>query len=223
MQQGEKRIFKNELYEQFARLGKAFSSPRRLEMIELLAQKAWSVDELADEANMSTANASRHLQVLRKENLVRRRKEGTYIYYTLAGEDVYAAWKAVRQLAEARLADVQRIVETFLTDRDQLQAVTGEELEQWRDNGEVVVLDVRPAEEYAAGHIPGARSIPVDELDERLDELPKDQEIVAYCRGPYCVFSDQAVDMLRDRGYKATRLTGGLPDWKSEQRSVATE
>lgn len=223
MDNTNKRTFKDDIYEQFARLGKAFSSPRRLEMIDLLAQKAWSVEELAEEANMSTANASRHLQILRREHLVSRQKQGKYIYYTLAGEDVYAAWKALRKLAESRLAEIDRIVEAFLTDRERFEAVSAEELEERRAREDVTVLDVRPTEEYAAGHIPGARSIPVDELEERLSELPADREVVAYCRGPYCLFSDRAVEMLQDRGYRASRLTGGLPDWRSDQRPVTTQ
>ena len=223
MDSSEKRTFKNELYEQFARIGKALSSPRRLEMIDLLAQKAWSVEELAGEAGLTVANTSRHLQVLRREQLVRRQKEGKYIYYRLAGEDVYAAWRALRQLAEARLGEVDRIVQAFLADRGSFEAVSAEELVERRAREEVAVLDVRPAEEFAAGHIPGARSIPVDELEERLGELPEDREIVAYCRGPYCVFSDQAIEKLRSRGFRARRLAGGLPDWESEDRPVTTE
>ena len=222
MDTSQKRAFKDELYEQFARIGKALSSPRRLEMIDLLAQKEWSVEELAEEAGLSVANTSRHLQMLRREHLVRRKKQGKYIYYTLAGEDVYAAWKALRRLAESRLAEVDRIVQTFLSAREEMEAVTADELEERRTRDDLTVLDVRPAAEFAAGHIPGARSIPVDELEERLDELPEDRDVVAYCRGPYCVFSDQAVEKLRSRGYRAIRLAGGLPDWESEQRSVVT-
>ncbi len=223
MDSSEKRTFKDELYEQFARIGKALSSPRRLEMIDLLAQKEWSVEELAEEAGLSVANTSRHLQMLRREHLVRRQKQGKYIFYTLAGEDVYAAWRALRQLAESRLAEVDRIVQTFLSAREEMEAVTAEELAERRARDEVTVLDVRPAEEFAAGHIPGARSIPVDELEERLGELPPDREIVAYCRGPYCVFSDQAIDKLISRGFRARRLAGGLPDWVGEHRPVTTE
>lgn len=223
MDSSRKRAFKDEIYEQFSRIAKALSSPRRLEMIDLLAQKEWSVEELAEEANLSTANASRHLQILRREKLVRRRKQGKYIYYALAGKDVYAAWRVLRDLAKLRLAEVDQIVETFLEDRDKLDAVTAAELEERRAEEEITVLDVRPSEEYGAGHIPGARSIPIEELEERVEELPDSQEVVAYCRGPYCVFSDQAVELLRSRGYRARRLAGGLPDWASEQRPVKRE
>lgn len=220
MDRDRKRAFKEEMYAQFARIGKAFSSPRRLELIDLLAQSEWSVEELAEEAHMSVANASRHLQVLRREQLVRTRKDGTYVYYRLASPDVYRAWQSVRVLAEARLADLERVVERYLSGRGQFEPVTPEELETRLNREDVVVLDVRPEEEYRAGHIPGARSIPVDELEDRLDELPKEQEIVAYCRGPYCVFSDEAVQRLQAVGRTARRLSAGLPDWAAEGRPV---
>lgn len=222
MDSSAKRTFKDDLYEQFARIGKALSSPRRLEMIDLLAQKAWSVEELAEEAGLTVANASRHLQILRREQLVRRQKQGKYIYYRLAGEDVYAAWRALRQLAEARLAEVDRIAQTFLADRESFEAISAEELEERRARDEVTVLDVRPAEEFAAGHIPGARSIPIEELEERLSELPNRREVVAYCRGPYCLFSDEALRVLRSAGREARRLSGGLLDWAAEGRPVST-
>lgn len=220
MDKEQKRAFKEELYEQFARIGKAFSSPRRLELIDLLAQSEWSVEELAEESHMSVANASRHLQVLRRERLVRSRKEGTYVYYQLASSDVYRAWQAMRAVGEARLADLDRVVDRYLSDRDQFEPVTPDELETRLEQEDVVLLDVRPPKEYRAGHIPGARSIPVDELEDRLDELPEDQEIVAYCRGPYCVFSDEAVQRIQAEGRKARRLSGGLPDWMAEGRPV---
>lgn len=218
MDYDRKRSFKNAIYGQFARIGKAFSSASRLELIDLLAQGERTVEELAEATDLSVANTSRHLQVLRRERLVRRRKEGTYVHYTLAGPEVYRAWKAVRALAEARLAEVEETVRHYLTDRDQLEAVTAEELEARLDDEEMIVLDVRPEEEYQAGHIPGARSIPVDQLEAHLDELPEDKEIVAYCRGPYCVFSDEAVRQLRDTGRTAYRLKEGLPDWTAEDR-----
>ena len=220
MNKEQKRSFKEELYEQFARIGKALASPRRLELIDLLAQSERGVQELAAESEMSVANTSRHLQILRDERLVRTRKEGTYVYYRLASPEVYRAWQAVRAVGEARLADLDRVVERYLSDRDQFEAVTTEDLESRLDREEVVVLDVRPKAEYQAGHIPGARSIPVDELEGRLDELPEKQDIVAYCRGPYCVFSDEAVQKLQEAGRKALRLSGGLPDWGAEGRPV---
>ncbi len=220
MDRDQKRSFKDEIYDQFARIGKAFSSARRLEVIDLLAQCERSVEELAEETGMSVANTSRHLQVLRRERLVRRRKEGTYVYYSLAGSEVFQAWTSVRSLAESRLAEVEDTVERYLTDRDQLEALTPDELEDRLEKDDVILLDVRPEEEYRTGHIPGARSVPVDTLEARLEELPDDGEVVAYCRGPYCVFSDEAVRRLQEEGWTARRLEGGLPDWAAEGRPV---
>jgi rhodanese-related sulfurtransferase len=222
MDNARKRSFKDEVYEQFARIGKAFSSASRLELIDLLAQGERAVEELAEETDMSVANTSRHLQVLRRERLVRRRKEGTYVYYTLAGSEVYRAWTAVRSLAESRLAEVEETVRRYLTDRKELEAVTAAELETRLEREDVIVLDVRPEAEYRDGHIPGAQSIPVDRLEEHLDQLPEGQEIVAYCRGPYCVYSDEAVRRLRSTGRSARRLDEGLPGWKAAGRPVET-
>lgn len=216
----KKRSFKNEVYEQFARIGKAFSSPARLELIDLLAQCERSVEELAEETDMSIANTSQHLQKLKSDRLVQRRKEGTRAYYSLPGPEVYLAWKAVRVLAESRLPEVDEAVEHYLSARDQLVALSPDELEQRIKQDDIVVLDVRPEEEYEAGHIPGARSAPLDELDEHIDDLPSDTDIAAYCRGPYCVYSDDAVRRLQDNGYDALRLTKGLPDWLVEGRPV---
>lgn len=220
MDNDRKRSFKNEIYDQFARIGKAFSSASRLELIDLLAQRERTVDDLAEETEMSVANTSRHLQVLKRERLVRRRKDGTRAYYTLANAEVYRAWKAVRTLAETRLAEVEETVQRYLSDRDEMEALTPDELEERIERGDVLVLDVRPEEEFEAGHIPGARSIPVDRLEEHLDDLPDGKEIVAYCRGPYCVYSDDVVRRLNQDGRKARRLTEGLPDWLVEGRPV---
>jgi rhodanese-related sulfurtransferase/predicted transcriptional regulator len=220
MDTDRKRAFKDEIYEQFARIGKAFSSASRLELIDLMAQRERTVEELAEETEMSVANTSRHLQVLKGERLVRRRKDGTRAYYTLAGPEVYRAWKAVRTLAEARLAEVEETVKRYLSDRDEMEVLSPEELEERLERDDVLVLDVRPEKEYDAGHIPGARSIPIDQIEDRLDELPDDKEIVAYCRGPYCVYSDDAVRELREKGRDALRLTEGLPDWLVEGRPV---
>lgn len=220
MDNDRKRSFKNEIYDQFARIGKAFSSASRLELIDLLAQRERTVDDLAEETEMSVANTSRHLQVLKRERLVRRRKDGTRAYYTLANAEVYRAWKAVRTLAETRLAEVEETVQRYLSDRDEMEALTPDELEERIERGDVLVLDVRPEEEFEAGHIPGARSIPVDRLEEHLDALPDDKEIVAYCRGPYCVYSDDVVRRLNQDGREARRLTEGLPDWLVEGRPV---
>ena len=164
---------------------------------------------------MSVANTSRHLQELKAAQLVEVRREGHYGYYRLADEDVYGVWSAIRGLGETRLAEIDRLVGTYLTDRESLEAVCAEELLAKTREGEVVVLDVRPEEEYRAGHIPGARSVPIERLEACLGEIPEDQEVVAYCRGPYCVFSDEAVTLLRSRGYRARRLEEGLPDWRA--------
>ena len=215
MDTSDHREFKNRLFEQFARVGKALSSPRRLEIVDLLAQGERTVEEIARETSMSVASASQHLQALKGARMVEVRREGFYMHYRLADEDVFRTWQAVRSLAESRLAEVDGVVEAYLVDRDALEAVDATELmERLSDDG-VVVLDVRPEEEYRAGHIPGAISVPVDALESALQTLPIDREIVAYCRGPYCVFSDEAVALLRSRGYRAYRLRQGLPDWRA--------
>ena len=211
----EHRLFKDKLFEQFARVGKALANPHRLEILDLLAQGERTVEDLAREAGMSVANTSRHLQELRAARLVEVRREGLYGYYRLADERVFAAWRAIRDLGEARLAEIDRLVGSYLTDRDSLEAVCAEELlAKMREEG-VEVLDVRPEDEYRAGHIPGARSVPVERMEAYLEEIPRDREVVAYCRGPYCVFSDEAVALLRSRGYRARRLREGLPDWRA--------
>jgi rhodanese-related sulfurtransferase len=209
------RLFKDKLFEQFARVGKALANPHRLEILDILAQGERTVEDLAREAGMSVANTSRHLQELRAARLVEVRREGLYGYYRLADERVFAAWRAIRDLGEARLAEIDRLVGSYLTYRDSLEAVCAEELlAKMREEG-VEVLDVRPEDEYRAGHIPGARSVPVERMEAYLEEIPQDREVVAYCRGPYCVFSDEAVALLRSRGYRARRLREGLPDWRA--------
>jgi rhodanese-related sulfurtransferase len=209
------RIFKDQLFEQFARIGKALANPHRLELLDLLAQAERTVEDLSREAGMSVANTSRHLQELKAARLVEVRREGLYGYYRLADERVFEVWRAIRELGEERLAEVDRLVGTYLTDRGSLEAVSVEELlVRMREEG-VLVLDVRPEEEYRAGHIPGARSVPLERLEAYLEELPRDREVIAYCRGPYCVFSDEAVALLRSRGYRARRLAEGLPDWRA--------
>jgi len=213
MESSRKRQFKNELYDQFARLSKALGSGRRLELIELLAQGERTVEALAEETEQSIANTSQHLQVLRHARLVESTRAGNHIRYRLADDHVLRLWLAFRDVGEARLAEIGALVQTFLSDRERLQAVSSNELRRRIDERSVVVLDVRPAVEYEAGHIHGARSIPITELRTRLKDLPKNREIVAYCRGPYCVFADEAVAILRDKGFKAFRLEVGFPDW----------
>lgn len=215
MDKQRKRAFKEQLYEQFARIGKALASGRRLELLDVLAQGERSVEELAAEAGLSVANASQHLQVLRAAHLVEARRVGVSIRYRLADERVFGLWQALRGLGEARLAEIDRLVETYLHERQALEAITADELRQRLAAGEVLLLDVRPAAEYRAGHIAGARSAPVDELPLHLDELPREQEIIAYCRGPYCVYADEAVGLLRQAGFRAQRLSVGLPDWRA--------
>jgi rhodanese-related sulfurtransferase len=215
MQKQDKRAFKNQLYEQFARIGKALSNAHRLELLEVLAQGEHNVEELVRETDMSIANASQHLQVLRAAQLVEVRREGVYIYYRLADEQVFTLWQTMRQVGEARIAEIDRIVDTYLHDRNVLQPIGAAELLQRLVEDNIILLDVRPVEEYMAGHLPNALSIPVTELEDRLPELPQDREIVAYCRGPYCVFADEAVTLLRANGYSAHRLEQGLPDWRA--------
>ena len=214
MEKQDKRAFKNQLYEQFARIGKALSSAHRLELLEVLAQGEHSVEVLAHETGMPIANASQHLQVLRAAQLVEVRREGVYIYYRLADEKVFTLWQTMRQVGEARIAEIDRIVDTYLHDRNQLQPIGAAELLKRLLEDTIILLDVRPTEEYIAGHLPNALSIPITELEARLPEVPQDVEIVAYCRGPYCVFADEAVALLRTNGYHARRLEQGLPDWR---------
>jgi rhodanese-related sulfurtransferase len=215
MNTADHREFKDHLFEQFARVGKALASPKRLEIVDLLAQGERTVEEIAKETSMSVASASQHLQTLKAARMVEARREGLYMHYRLADEDVFRTWQAVRALAESRLSEVDGVVGAYLVDRDALEAVESEDLLERLRGGSVVILDVRPEEEYRAGHIPGALSVPVEALEPALKTLPRDREVVAYCRGPYCVFSDEAVAFLRARGYRARRLRQGLPDWRA--------
>ena len=215
------RQAKDALYEQFARIGKAVTSPRRIELLELLAQGERSVESLAGAAGLGVTSASAHLQVLRGARLVATRREGTRILYRLADADVVGLIDLVRRLARARLAEVDEVVDAYFSARDTLEPIGHHELLARSERAEVVVLDVRPREEFEAGHIPGAISIPLDELRERLDELPRDVEVVAYCRGPYCVLAPQAVALLAERGIPARRLDEGLPEWRLAGLPVA--
>jgi rhodanese-related sulfurtransferase/DNA-binding transcriptional ArsR family regulator len=217
-----KRDFKDRLYGEFARIGKAIASAHRLEILEILAQGERTVESVASETGLSVANASRHLQQLRQAQLVLARREGLFVHYRLSGSEVVSLVLALRHTAEQHLAEVDRVVRDFLGDRDGFEPVTPDELAQRMTNGEVMVLDVRPEQEYAAGHIAGARSIPVADLSERLAELPREKEYVAYCRGPYCVYADEAVAVLRANGLKAQRLTEGYPEWSLSGRPVCT-
>lgn len=215
MDDSTKRQFKDQLYEQFERVGRALASAHRLELLELLAQGERSVEALSAETAMSVANTSRHLQILRGVHLVDVRRDGLFAFYRLADERVFRAWKALRELAETQLTEIDRIVQTYLGDRDAMEAIDAEELRSRLEQGDVLVLDVRPELEYRSGHIAGARSVPIAELKARLRSLPKDQEVVAYCRGPYCVYADDAVALLRAKGFRARRFELGFPEWKA--------
>lgn len=221
MEQQEKRHFKTLLYEQFARISKALASPHRLELLDVLAQGERTVEVLAEETGMSIANASQHLQILRTARLVETRRAGVSIYYKLASDHVGHLWLSLRQVGEQHLAEVDQLVATFLQDRAAFRPVTVDELREAARDERVILLDVRPQEEYRAGHLPQAHSIPITQLEARLGELPQDREIVAYCRGPYCVFADEAVSLLRAHGYLARRLEEGVPEWRRVGLPVA--
>jgi rhodanese-related sulfurtransferase/DNA-binding transcriptional ArsR family regulator len=207
------RRFKNAIYEQFARVGKALASARRIELVELLAQGPRTVEALSRMADMSLANASAHLQVLRGAGLLEASKEGLYVTYRLADPRVAELLLALRKVAEARLAEVARTSRDFLAENALLEPIDEVALRRKVKNGEVTILDVRPPEEYEAAHIAGALSVPLPELAKRLSELPRRREVVAYCRGPYCVLAVEAVKLLRRKGFKALRLEDGILDW----------
>jgi rhodanese-related sulfurtransferase len=217
-----KRDFKDRLYAEFARIGKAIASPHRLEILEVLAQGERTVESVATETGLSVANASRHLGQLRQAQLVLTRREGLFVHYRLSGPEVIGLVQALQLTAEQHLAEVDRVVHDFFGDRDGFEPVTPDELARRMTNGEVVVLDVRPEQEYVAGHIAGARSMPVADISARIGELPRDKEYIAYCRGPYCVYADEAVAMLRANGRTAQRLTEGYPEWWLAGRPVRT-
>jgi rhodanese-related sulfurtransferase len=215
------RAAKTALFDEFARAAKALASGRRIELLDVLANGERTVEALAGEAGLTVANTSQHLQILRQAGLVSSRREGTSIHYRLAAPEVFELWRTLRTLAASRLAEVERLAAAYLGSRDELQPVSREELtRRLQDGDDLVVLDVRPAAEYAAGHLPGAVSIPVGELRRRLAELPGDREIVAYCRGPYCAFAHEAVGLLREEGFAARRLEDGLPEWQAAGLAV---
>jgi rhodanese-related sulfurtransferase/predicted transcriptional regulator len=216
------RRFKDSIYEQFARLGKAVSAPKRLELLDLLCQAPRTVEALAEQASISVANASQHLQILRAARLVEAEKQGLYVEYRVADDQVCRFFHSLRGLAESRLAEVEQVSRAYLTERGAMEAVQSTELLRRVREGEVTVLDVRPAEEFGAGHIPGALSVPLSELKKRLGELPKNREIVAYCRGPYCVMAMEAVELLRKKGFKAHRMEHGIVDWRARGWRVET-
>jgi rhodanese-related sulfurtransferase/DNA-binding transcriptional ArsR family regulator len=211
--------FKQDLNDQFARIGKMLSNGRRLELLEYLAQSERSVEQLAAVSGLSVANTSQHLQQMRQAGLVNARREGKQILYSLAGDDVIHLLDALRRVAEGRLAEVREMVANVLTARDSLEPIQANELLERSRMGLVTVLDVRPAEEYAAGHLPGAINITLAELEQQLDRLPADKEVIAYCRGAYCVLSFEAVARLREHGLQARRLEQGYPEWKLAEKT----
>src|SRR5262245_1483646 len=203
------------LFEAIAAMGKAFASPRRLELLDLLAQGPRTVDQLARRTKQSVANTSQHLQALHAAGLVSRERDGTRVRYDLAGDDVLRLWLDLRDTSARQLAEVQRAARDYLG--EEVEAIDSEELVKRLRRRDVVLVDVRPEDEFAAGHIEGARSIPLDELEEHLDQLPKSREVIAYCRGPFCVMAEEAVRVLTDSGRRARRLEGGWPEWKLAQ------
>jgi rhodanese-related sulfurtransferase/DNA-binding transcriptional ArsR family regulator len=216
------RAAKDALFDGFALVGKALGSGRRAELVDVLAQGERSVEELAGEIGQSVANTSQHLQQLLRAGLVRTRRDGTRVFYALASDRVRELWLLLREVAADHVAELNRLAEAYLGDRAALQSISQSELRDRLRSGDVVVLDVRPAPEYAAGHIAGARSLPLADLARRLKDLPKDSEVVAYCRGPYCVYADDAVRLLHRRGYQVRRLEDGYPEWSQAGLPTAT-
>ncbi|HEU4350509.1 MAG TPA: metalloregulator ArsR/SmtB family transcription factor [Burkholderiales bacterium] len=213
---------KTRLYEAIGRVAAALGSAGRLQILEFVAQGERSVDALAAMTGLSVANTSKHLQALRQAGLVSARKEGLRVFYSLAGDDVTALVTALRAVAEHRVADVEQLLRLWLAHRDELEPVAAREVLERAQKGLVTVLDVRPAEEFAAGHLPGAINVPLEKLESYLSKLPKRKEVVAYCRGPYCLMSFEAVEKLRSRGWRARRLQDGFPEWRAAGLPVET-
>jgi rhodanese-related sulfurtransferase len=222
MQKNPKRVFKDRVYEQLARIGKAVASPQRLEILELLSQGPRTVESLAQETHLTVANTSRHLQILRGARLVETEKEGVFVRYSPADESVADFVRSLRVLAASRLAELDQIARRFFDEQKPLEAVDRKDLLKRVRKGLATVLDVRPPGEYRAGHIAGAISIPLEELKDRLAELPRNQDIIAYCRGPYCVLAAQAVAFLQEQGFTAIRLEDGVADWRAQGLPVRT-
>lgn len=210
----EKRIFKDKVYSILANMIKAMANPHRLEIVDLLGQGEKSVEEIARETNMSIANASQHLQVLKSANLVEIRREGNFIHYRLSHEEIYKSWQTMRELGLERMAEMERLIKDFRGKRNSLEAVKIDELLHRLKSKNITLLDVRPAGEYKNGHIPDAINIPVEKLLAKLKRMSKTKEYIVYCRGPFCVFADEAVNLLTKKGFKAKRLVEGFPDWK---------
>jgi len=209
------REFKDLIFEQFANIATAFASPKRLEIIDILLQGEKDVETLSKQISATFANTSRHLQILKNARLVESRRDGVRIYYRISDERVFNCWKGLQLLAESRVAEIREVLKDFLEERKAMKTISKDELWSRVQSNDVVVIDVRPVEEFINGHIPGAISIPLAELKDRLNEIPNDHEIVAYCRGPYCVLSPEAIKILKDEGYKVLRLEECLLEWKS--------
>lgn len=216
------REFKDALYLQFARIGNAVASPKRIELLDLLSQGEKTVEQLADQSATPIKNTSAHLRVLRQARLVETRREGAYIFYRLGADDVFRFVRDLQALGRSRLAEVEQVARLYIDERDELEPVTMKELRRRMRDGDVTLIDVRPEEEYRAGHIPGALAIPVAQLKRRLTEIPKSRDVVAYCRGPYCIYSVEAVGILRKHGYRARRTSEGLPDWRASGLPIAS-
>lgn len=216
------RTIKDRLFQEFARIGKAVSSPKRLELLDLIAQGEKPVERLAEQTAMGVKNTSAHLRQLRQARLVVTRKDGRQVYYRVADDDIVRFLRALQGMARSRLAEVDQLVRLHYERPEELEAVGAEELLRRMRDQDVTVLDVRPEDEYRSGHIPSAISIPIDELERRIAELPRDREIVAYCRGPYCTFASEAVELLVERGFRARRMEEGLPDWRVRGLAVST-
>ncbi|MBS1681300.1 MAG: ArsR family transcriptional regulator [Bacteroidetes bacterium] len=215
-----KREFKDSVYSELAKITKSLANPHRLEIIELLAQGEYSVEQIAEQTHLPVANASQHLQVLKVAQIVDVNRQGNFIYYRLANANVFKTWRALRELGIERIATIEKLVKNFRKSKFDFESVTIDQLIKKIELGKVTILDVRPETEYNKGHIANAISMPLDQLSKRLKELPKCTEIVAYCRGPFCVFADEAVAILVKAGYKATRLEEGFPDWKIQELPV---
>jgi rhodanese-related sulfurtransferase len=212
--------FKEQLFEQFGKLGRALSSPRRLELLDLLCQAERSVEDLCKETGLSPSNVSQHLRVLKEAHLLESRQEGLNHVYRLSNEEVSDFWQRFRHLAMSQLPEVREILRSYLHDGAELERISPKELKTRMTRGDVVVLDLRSEPEYRSGHLPGARSIPLVDLIRRLDEIPRDREVVAYCRGPYCIMAQEAVRLLRENGYEARRMEEGLIEWRAHGFAV---
>lgn len=215
-----KRQFKDTVYRELARITKSLANPHRLEIVELLAQGEFSVEQIAGQTNLPIANASQHLQVLKNAHLVEINRQGNFIFYRLSNDNVFKAWKALRELGVERISSIEKVVKEFRKSKFDFETVTIDKLIEKLNSGKVTIVDVRPESEYKQGHIANAISIPIEELSKRLKELPKRSEIIAYCRGPFCVYADEAVALLTRAGYQANRLEAGFPDWKLQNLPV---